>query len=177
MAAEPFYNSTSKTKQNKRNTCLMMSLNVIKTRLPFSINSYWCNHVLYSLFLWNHRLHLKRILKYFSISKDQNHWDRMLKKKYSRKLQSYIGTSKVTLIAWPLIEIMKFSVHNFLRMMVHINQNTFHSKIIKHRSKQSWSNKDYNTQFYRKTKWIFYGSPSHGRSTDRITILIRHSHR
>ena len=35
-------------------------------------------------------------------------------------------------------------------------------------------NKD---QFYRKTKWIFYGSPSHGRSTDRITILIMHSHR
>ena len=60
---------------------------------------------------------------------------------------------------------------------VHINQNAVHSKIIKHRSKQSWTNKDYNTQFYRKTKWIFYGSPSHGRSTDRITILIRHSHR
>ena len=58
------------------------------------------------------------------------------------------------------------SVHN-------INQNAVHSKIIKHRSKQSWTNKDYNTQFYRKTKWIFYGSPSHyGRSTFKSVLFL-----
>ena len=30
---------------------------------------------------------------------------------------------------------------------IHINQNAVHSKIIKHKSKQSWTNKDCNTQF------------------------------
>ena len=77
------------------------------------------------------------------------------------------------------IQQLRFVSHKSsqdLKDLVHINQNAIHSKIMKHRSKQSWTNKDYNTQFCRKTKWI-YGSPSHGRCTDRITILIRHSNR